>query len=290
MLSRIFRTVISIVLCFTIVVSCATVFNAAENSEEIKNVDIVFCIDTTGNSVNVIDSIKSTLKDILNNLDMTNRDCRFAFIQYRDFTQKTSSFDFSFEVKDFSSDLDEINNYIDSITLSYYSNEKNCLFSSLIDGHKELSFREDSVKAYIVMGQSECYDPEPFTGYDFTDIINEFNMSVNGITSICKYKFFTINFGTNANVEKYYKYFSDYSGGKYYSVSSEDESFKNSFSAILKEILNEVFDNLEYAPDDTKISIGEVVDNILSSTPEFLKELLEPVVRIIVMLILFFNI
>lgn len=289
MKTKFFKLIISFALCFAIAISCTCVFNAEEANQEAKKVDIVFCIDTTGNSANKIDIIKSTLKETLNSLDATKADCQFAFIQYRDFTQKTSAFDFSYKVEDFSNDIEQINNYIDSLSLSYYSNNKNCLLSALIDGSNQLTFREDSVKAFVILGQNEFYDPEPYSGYDFSEIINKFDLSVNGYTLSCEYKFFTVNLGTNENVEKYYKYFSDYSGGKYYSVSSDDENFESNLSDTVKFILNDVIDNYGYVSGNNKLPVGEIVEDILSSVPEFLKVMLRPVVRVIVLLAQFFN-
>lgn len=252
-----------------------------DNTEIINVVDIVIIIDSTKNAEPFFETLKEKIKNQISVIDTDTNDYRISIVQLRDFTQRTSINDFSYDVKDFMSDPDEIFAYLDSITLSEYSNPNTCLFYTLMDGVSTLSFRENAGKAVILFGLSACYDPEPYTGYCITDVIQKFGLVTSGDTSKCPVKFFAYNLGANKTCEQYYKYFSDFSGGAYFSLNPSSESFADDIGNCVNDVFNHILNNVKPVKQNTFV---EIMNEILESCPDLLKPIVGPIIRIVLLL------
>lgn len=252
-----------------------------DKPETINVVDIVIVIDTTKNAEPFFETLKEKIKNQISVIDTQTNDYRIAIVQLRDFTQRTSTNDFSYDVKDFMSDTDKIFAYLDSITLSEYSNPNTCLFYMLMDGVSTLSFRENAGKAVLLFGLSSCYDPEPYTGYCITDVIQKYGLVTSGDTSKCPVKFFTYNLGVDKTCEQYYRYFSDFSGGAYFSFSTSSESFSDDIGDSLNDVFNHILNNVKPVKQNTFV---EILNGILESCPDLLKPIVGPIIRIVLVL------
>lgn len=147
--------------------------------------DLAFVVDTTGSMSEDINRVKKDMSDYLAKLNEIGADYRIAIIEYRDFASRASSYDFPYRVAlDFSNDSDAIVSAINALSLGDGGDWEETIYSALIDGLDELTWRNGSGKAAIVMGDAPALDPEPYTGYTLEDVKNKLLYDNIGATGI----------------------------------------------------------------------------------------------------------
>lgn len=143
--------------------------------------DLIFIIDTTGSMYDDIAAAKSSAVDIVNTINSSGLiDYRVAVVDYRDFP--TSPYggagDYPYHaVLPFSGDSATIVSAINSLSLGWGNDWPESLYSALIRSmlcESLGSWRtvQGIKKVVIVMTDAPPHDPEPFTGYTSTDVIN----------------------------------------------------------------------------------------------------------------------
>ena len=133
-----------------------------------KVVDLAFVIDTTGSMGDDIDTVKANMRKYVAALSDIDIDFRIAIVDYRDFPDRPycDPCDYPYHVQmDFSADPDAIQRGINGLDLGNGGDTRETVYSGLIDGQKELSWRDGSAKFAIVMGDACPLDPEPYTYY-----------------------------------------------------------------------------------------------------------------------------
>lgn len=147
--------------------------------------DLAFVVDTTGSMSDDIYRVKNDMSAYLDKLNEMGVDYRIAIVDYRDFPDRGSSYDYAYRVAlDFSNDSTTIVSAINSLSLGNGGDTPETLYSALIDGLDELSWRSGSGKAAIVMGDAPALDPEPYTGYTLEDVKNKLLYDNIGATGI----------------------------------------------------------------------------------------------------------
>ena len=147
--------------------------------------DLVFVVDTTGSMSDDIDRVKNDMNNYVDKLEEIGADYRVAIVDYRDFPERASSYDYPYNVAlDFSSDRSAINSAIYGLSLGNGGDTPETIYSALIDGLDELSWRTGSGKAAIVMGDAPALDPEPYTGYTLEIVKNKLLYNNIGATGV----------------------------------------------------------------------------------------------------------
>ena len=154
-------------------------------AENVRPLDYVFLIDTTGSMGSHINSVKANAKNLIESQLLNGaRNSRVAVVDYRDFPERTGdSRDYAYDVKcKFTSDAATAIAAINSLTLGYGGDGPETVYSGIHacivgKGAKIGGWQENSVKTIMVMGDAEPLDPEPITGYTKSDVVrwaNEF--------------------------------------------------------------------------------------------------------------------
>lgn len=166
------KKITAITLCILMLFSLMSIGTMAIGS---RRIDLAFVIDTTGSMGDDIYEVKENMTSYLNDLNDSGIDYRIAIVEYRDFPSRTGdSSDYPYHVTlDFTSNYSTIVNSINSVDLGFGGDTEETLYSALIDGLDELSWRSDSGKAAIVMGDAPALDPEPITGYTLEMVKNK---------------------------------------------------------------------------------------------------------------------
>ena len=166
------KKIISIVLCLVMLVSC---FAIGATAAPIRKLDLALVVDTTGSMYDSIAQVQQDMKEVLAELDASGMDYKIAIVDYRDFPERTGwSADYPYKVQlDFTNDYDAIYDAIDSLTLGDGGDWDETIYSALMDGLDELSWRNSAGKAAIVMGDAPALDPEPITGYTRAMVIDK---------------------------------------------------------------------------------------------------------------------
>ena len=151
----------------------ACTLGVSASAAGLRKLDLVFVVDTTGSMEDYIDEVKENMTEYLNELDESGMDYRIAIIDYRDFPERAYSVDYPYTVQcDFTSDYDTVLSTINGLSLGHGGDWEETVYSALIDGIDELSWRDDAGKSAILMGDAPALDPEPYTGYTKEDALN----------------------------------------------------------------------------------------------------------------------
>ncbi len=160
-----FKKVLAIVLSLMVAFSALSIGASAAGPNKI---DVAFVVDTTGSMGDDIDEVKTNMINYLDDLKDSGMDFQVAIVDYRDFPERAGSEDYPYKVQcDFTSDYDTILAAITGLDLGFGGDGPETVYSGLIDGLNELTWRRDSGKTAILMGDAPALDPEPFTGYTF---------------------------------------------------------------------------------------------------------------------------
>lgn len=148
--------------------SVGSVVNTTANS----GMDLCFVVDTTGSMSDDIDDAKANMTEILSSLSEKSKNYRVAVVDYRDFSERTgSSEDYPSKVcLDFTDDNDQIKDAINDLSAVGGGDYEETVFSGLMTA-LSLSWREDSKKVIILLGDAPPLDPEPNTGYTYAQVV-----------------------------------------------------------------------------------------------------------------------
>ena len=174
----------TITVLLTLVMLLATVSLIA-SAASLRKLDLAFVIDTTSSMSDDIDDVKQHMREYLNDLDGSGMDFRVAIIDYRDFSSRTGySGDYPYRVQlEFSNEYEVISNKITALSLGDGGDGKETVYSALIDGLDELSWRDEAGKAAILIGDAPALEPEPITGYIYDMVISKLNGTGVGLDS-----------------------------------------------------------------------------------------------------------
>ncbi len=259
------KKIISIVLSLVLLVSC---FAIGTSAATLKTLDLAFVVDTTGSMGDSIDKVKQDMKNYLAELDATGMDYRIAIVDYRDFAEREwcDSYDYPYQVQlNFTNDYDVILSAIDSLTLGNGGDWEETIYSALVDGLDELSWREKAGKAAIVMGDAPALDPEPFTGYTREDVVEKMKtgkIAVDGEekavrattvsdTERTPITLFTIATYPDPETVECFEALATETGGKSYTVENSDE-----ITDAIVEIIEEIPDTVEPGEEDDDDDLG----------------------------------
>lgn len=271
MTTRVKRTV-SLFLALLMTLS---VFSLCVNAAGLKKLDLVFVVDTTGSMGDDIYRVREDMKGYLNDLKDFGLDFRVAIVDYRDFASRTgASRDYPYCVQlNFTSDEETIINAIDNLTLGDGGDTRETIYSALIDGLNELSWREEAGKAAILMGDAPALDPEPYTGYTAQNAIDSLNNGLIGSDTIdysrsavkggsvalaenkrSQITLFAIATSNSSATVKCFDTLSEGTGGKTYIADDSSE-----ITEIITEIINEIPEVVK----DNEVSFWDVIKRIL---------------------------
>ncbi len=137
-----------------------------------NKIDLVFVVDTTGSMSGYIAAMQNGMKGYLNQLEAKDIDYRIAIVDYRDFPERASANDYPYKVQlTFTGNEDSVIAAINALSLGGGGDEEETVYSALIDGLNDLTWREDAGKTVILMGDADSLDPEPNTGYTLADAV-----------------------------------------------------------------------------------------------------------------------
>ena len=263
------KRIISIVLTLTLMFS---VFSVCASAAKLRMLDLAFVVDTTGSMEDDIAQVEHDMKEYLADLKDSGLDYRFAIVDYRDFASRTDdSDDYPYCVQlDFTNEEEKIVEAIDGLTLGNGGDNNETVFSALIDGLSELSWRSGAGKAAILMGDAPALDPEPITGYTKDMAVNKlvyddtgyeehdysktavstFAASQAKAASRSKVTLFTIATSEYYETTDCFEYLANCTGGK--SFVAED-------SAEISEIITEIIDEIPDVVEDNSISFWEFI-------------------------------
>ena len=178
---KITKKLLAIVMAIVMLASVCVIGASAKANV----LDLAFVVDTTGSMSDDIYRVKNDMADYLQKLEEIGADYRIAIIDYRDFPERAASYDYPYRVAlDFTNDSTTIINAINGLSLGNGGDTPETLYSALIDGLDELSWRSGSGKAAIVMGDAPALDPEPYTGYTLENVKNKLLYDNIGATGI----------------------------------------------------------------------------------------------------------
>lgn len=136
----------------------------------VPKVDYTFVVDTTGSMGSSIQSVKTSLSQILGAISDTGVDWRVAVVQFRD---QGDAFVSKVEIG-FSSDKAAITSAINRLGAEGGGDTPEAVYSGLMTAIK-LPWRDDAKRQIILMGDASPKDPEPGTGYTQTSVVNAAN-------------------------------------------------------------------------------------------------------------------
>lgn len=254
------KKIISIVLSLVMLVFC---FAIGASAAPLRTLDLAFVVDTTGSMSGDIYQVKTDMKDYLDDLDASGMNYRIAIVDYRDFPERASYGDYPYNVQlDFTNDYDAILAAINGLTLGGGGDGPETIYSALIDGLDELSWRTSAGKAAIVMGDAPALDPEPFTGYTRADVVEKMKTGKIGVDGE-EYKairaasdvertpitLFTI--ATSSYSEECFEALATETGGKSYTAENSAE-----VTDAIVDIIEEIPEIVEPGEEDDDDDLG----------------------------------
>ena len=142
--------------------------------------DLIFTIDTTGSMWDDIGNVKTSASAVVNEIDAEISNYRVAIVDYRDFPVYPygGAGDYAYhDVLPFSSDKASIIAAIQSISLGWGADWQESVYSALMHSIDSTSLggwrgNDEAAKVIILMGDAPPHDPEPFTGYTLSTVID----------------------------------------------------------------------------------------------------------------------
>ncbi|MBR4727596.1 MAG: VWA domain-containing protein [Clostridia bacterium] len=177
------KKALSIILSVVLACSCMTI---CAHAVYFKELDLVFVIDSTSSMLDNIERVQEDMTMYIDALEQSRKDYRIAIVDYRDFAERSESEkDYPYKVTlDFTEIVGDILDGVRLLDLGYGGDGPETICSALIDGLNALSWRENSAKAAILIGDAPALDPEPNTGYTKKDVVNYLRYGSGNILDI----------------------------------------------------------------------------------------------------------
>ncbi len=237
-----FRNIFAVIMVVVLFITTIPAMNAA--AVKLKSLDLAFIIDTTGSMSSIIEEVKANMRAYLNDLKGSGMDFRVAVIDYRDFSSRGDSNDYAYKIQcDFTNDYDTILAAINGLDLGYGGDNEETIYSAIVDGLDELSWRSTAGKSAILIGDAAALDPEPFTGYTIEDASDAL---IGGSRSTIA--LFSIATSNNTDTIECFKALSEPTGGISYTINQSDEISKIIFKIIdtIPEVVETPSGEIEY--------------------------------------------
>ena len=253
------KKVWSIILSVVMVCSCMMI---SADAADFRDLDLVFVIDSTSSMDESIDRMKADMSLYVDKLVKSRKDYRVAIVDYRDFADRSGSeSDYPYNVAlDFTDSAEAIQAAINSMGRGFGGDGPETICAALIDGLDALSWREESAKAAILVGDAPALDPEPYTGYTKEMVVNNLrygSVGYEGAPGTTADERSHIQLFTIAVVSEYIKDYEDY-----------------------KDMMQLVYDDFEYLADGTggEFYVAEETWDIT----EIILEIIENVEKLVV--------
>ena len=228
-----------------------------------SGLDLCFVVDTTNSMRDDIENAKENMEKILTQLKDKSHDYRVALIDYRDFADRSGdSGDYPAKVQQYFTSEDKIiNSAIQGLDLGYGGDDNETVYSGLMAA-VGLDWREKAKKVIIILGDAPPLDPEPVTGYEYSDVVAAlFNADIGidytesderVIGSLDKSMITVYSIGTDASeaASEFFEDLSDSTGGSYVNVGDASEvgdAISDSIEQI--EVDTRTTVNVDFGPD-----------------------------------------
>ena len=136
-----------------------------------SDIDISFVIDTTSSMSHFIGSVKSDVKNIVNEIRLKTNSARFALVEYRDHPEGVNSpSNYPSKVKQpFTYNYIQFETIVNSLETSGGGDIPEAVYSGVMSA-LDLDWRPGVRKIVIVIGDAFAKDPEPVTGYTWRQV------------------------------------------------------------------------------------------------------------------------
>jgi len=146
-----------------------------------QKLDLVFLIDATGSMWDDIAEVQTSATDLIDTIqNQTTVYTRFALATYKDFPIHPygNPSDYTYKAEHtFTTDGDSMKAAINAITVGGGADLDESVYSAMIDTINTIglgSWNADD-RTIIIMGDAPPHDPEPFTGYTMSSVIDAAN-------------------------------------------------------------------------------------------------------------------
>ena len=135
------------------------------------DVDIAFVIDTTGSMWDDIDAVKRDVTNIAANIRAQSRTSRFSLVSFKDHASAGGEAgDYPSLVHlGFTSDVARLQEQVNTLSASGGGDIPESVYSGAMAA-LDLSWRPGVRKIMIIIGDAPAKDPEPITGYIWSDV------------------------------------------------------------------------------------------------------------------------
>ncbi|WP_375515206.1 vWA domain-containing protein [uncultured Nostoc sp.] len=195
-------------------------------------IDLAFVFDTTGSMGGYLDGMKTAFKNLAQSLFEQVPGTRIAVVDYKDFPLppfgQFGDYPYRADLA-FSSDITSIDNAINQLTVGGGGDTPESLWSGLtrtINTENLNGWRDGVKKGVIYLTDAFAHDPEPFTGYTVSSIIDEsFHVDPVRIYGIVPSYFANTELTTLTRL-------SEWTGGKLFIANSSDDIAKSLAEAL----------------------------------------------------------
>jgi hypothetical protein len=209
---------------------------AAYSVSLVIGLDLIFVIDTTGSMWDDIANVKASSTEIVNMIDEELNDYRIAVVDYRDFPVSPygGSGDYPYHaVLPFSTNKNKIIGAIQGLSLGWGNDWRESVYSALIRSIQTeglTPWRTEAQKNIIILGDAPPHDPEPFTNYTLSSVVDAaasvttspmppLSTKSGGLMSVTsdnksQVSIFSISIGYDSTTYHYFSQLSEQTGGK----------------------------------------------------------------------------
>ena len=159
-------------------------------SADIKNLDVIFVVDTTGSMDSFINRVANNLKTFTDSLQKMGKDWRLGLVQFGDVQIGEPTLKTSFKDGEFTSNAEEFINVLSSPHMYGGGDEAESGYDAIMDenvGVMSYDFRSDALKHVIVLSDASVHDAEDsyakgrYSARDVIDALNSKNISLSGV-------------------------------------------------------------------------------------------------------------
>ena len=202
-------------------------YTISEGTSIKGNVDIIFIIDTSGSMGGTIDNVKSNLDTFVNNLG--NIDGQFGLVQYSDIGsgEPINKWDFSNDINTFKNNLQELRDRYMFGGGDFPESGLEGIMDST-KGALSFSFRDDSVKQFVLITDATVHESSDGTPYTYT---------INDVANELKNKEIIVSVVSNSLAHTQLSQLTDTTDGSYLDINSE---FSDSLKSLAEDISSSV--------------------------------------------------